>query len=188
MFGFHGFGEHAIGELIDYLPPLTFLPVSRTTITAKRPAMLAIGEIMGLHFASFSGPLATYTNPSTYNQLTIDTVEVNADNLAHLIAGDKIEIDIAGRYMVIASVGVYPSDYSTPFNGGIFIFLDMSLTYLSKGVSYVTAAGVLEDLITIPVGALDLADGDTLDLQMSIGLGTDADAYVYEVTLLKLEE
>lgn len=142
---------------------------------------------MGLRFASFSGPLATYTNPSAYNQLTIDTVESNEDNLAHLIPGNKIEIDIAGRYLVITSVGVYPSDYSTPFNGGIFVFLDINLTYLLKSAPYITAAGVTEDLISIPVGALDLADGDTLDVQMSISLGTDVDAYVSEVTLLKLE-
>lgn len=35
MLGFSAIGQHAIAELIDYLPPLTYSPVSRLSSSAQ---------------------------------------------------------------------------------------------------------------------------------------------------------
>jgi hypothetical protein len=158
---------------------VTYEKVSRATMAARR--ILNLGGMMGNKFASYYYNGGTDTvNNSTDADLSLDTESMDENNLATL-SGNVVTINTTGRYLVYAAISV---SAGAAFNGYIGVYLDQTDTF-KRG--YATAMGLQSDVLFIGPTLLYNSSTLTLTPQVSNYSGQTISAYVYELTLIKLE-
>jgi hypothetical protein len=160
---------------------VTYEKVSRATMAARR--ILNLGGVMAVKFASYyyGGGTQSISNATTDTQLNIDTESVDENSLATL-AANTVTINALGSYLVYAIVAISAGG---AFNGNVGVKLYNGGDVFTEG--YATAMSITSDLVYI--GPLFIVNTSTFGIgpRLDNSSGQTLSAYLYELTLIKLD-